>query len=127
MAEHEQDTAREPQAADGPPTADASQEQAQRSADAVAPSASLGQRLQRVAWLAIAIVFTIFAVVNAQAVDFNWIFGSAEVVERGGERVSGGVPLIILLVVSFALGAVVAWLASWRQRRQQIRRVRESR
>lgn len=71
------------------------------------------QQLGRILVIAIAVLFGIFAVINAQYVEFHWVFGGTEVTERGGERVSGGVPLIILLVVSFVLGALAGWFATW--------------
>jgi uncharacterized integral membrane protein len=52
-------------------------------------------------------LFTAFALANRQAVDFSWLFGATEVTEVAGERVGGGVPLILLLVVAFLLGIVV--------------------
>lgn len=75
------------------------------------------QQLGRILVAIIAVLFGIFAVANAQFVDFNWIFGETLVVQEGGERVSGGVPLIILLVVSFVLGALAGWFATWRRKR----------
>lgn len=75
------------------------------------------QQLGRIFVAIIAVLFGIFAVANAQFVDFNWIFGGTEVVEEGGDRISGGVPLIILLVVSFVLGALAGWFATWRRKR----------
>lgn len=77
------------------------------------------QQLGRVVLIAAAVLFGIFAVTNAQYVEFNWVFGGTEVVERGGERVSGGVPLIVLLVVSFATGALIAWIATVRSERRK--------
>lgn len=52
-------------------------------------------------------LFTAFALANRQFVEFGWLFGSTEIQEVGGERVAGGVPLIVLLVAAFLLGAVV--------------------
>lgn len=75
------------------------------------------QQLGRIFVAIIAVLFGIFAVANAQFVDFNWIFGETQVVEEGGERIGGGVPLIILLVVSFVLGALAGWFATWRRKR----------
>lgn len=78
------------------------------------------QQLGRIFVAIIAVLFGIFAVANAQFVDFNWIFGETLVVQEGGERVSGGVPLIILLVVSFVLGALAGWFATWRRKRHHV-------
>ena len=77
------------------------------------------QQLGRIFVAIIAVLFGIFAVVNSQFVAFDWIFGETEVVEQGGERVSGGVPLIILLVVSFVLGGLAGWFATWRRGRHR--------
>lgn len=57
--------------------------------------------------IAAAALFTAFALANRQFVDFGWLFGASEVQEVGGDRVAGGIPLIVLLVAAFALGAVV--------------------
>lgn len=68
-------------------------------------------------------LFTAFALANRQYVEFGWLFGSTEIQEVGGDRVSGGVPLIVLLVAAFVLGIVVggAWasLRSRSRRREQ--------
>lgn len=77
------------------------------------------QQLGRVFVAIIAVLFGIFAVYNAQFVDFNWVFGETLVVQEGGERVSGGVPLIILLVASFVLGGLATWFATWRRGRHR--------
>lgn len=79
------------------------------------------QQLGRILVAVIVVFFAIFAVVNAQYVEFNWVFGDTEVVEQGGERVSGGVPLIVLLVASFVLGALAGWFATWRSHRHRDR------
>ncbi len=71
------------------------------------PRRPITQQVGRVAMTVAAAVFALFAVFNAQYVDFSWVFGSTEVVSAGGERVSGGVPLIILLIGAFILGAIV--------------------
>ncbi len=81
------------------------------------------QHLGRIALVAVGVLFTIFALVNSQRVDFNWIFGET-IVQRTAQgsdlvRTSGGVPLIILLVGSFVLGAVFATLAGWRRHRRK--------
>ena len=52
-------------------------------------------------------LFTAFALANRQYVSFGWLFGATEVQEVGGDRVGGGVPLIVLLAGAFALGAIV--------------------
>ncbi|WP_052666392.1 LapA family protein [Nitriliruptor alkaliphilus] len=82
-------------------------------------STPVTQQVGRVALVLVAVLFLIFAVTNAQHVDFSWVFGETEVVQRGGERVSGGVPLIVLLVVAFGAGALVATLLSWQRARHR--------
>ena len=76
------------------------------------------QQLGRIALAVVAILFGVFAVVNAQHVSFDWIFGSTAVKMVNDERVSGGVPLIVLMVGSFIAGGLVGWLATWRRTRR---------
>lgn len=83
------------------------------------------QQLGRIVVIAIAVLFGIFAVFNAHPVTFNWVFGETEVVESGGEHLRGGVPLIVLLVTSFALGAIVGRLSTWRRDRARRRADRQ--
>lgn len=73
------------------------------------PSALARFRTGAVRGLGIAAValFTAFALANRQYVSFGWLFGATEVQEVGGDRVGGGVPLIVLLAGAFALGAIV--------------------
>ena len=78
------------------------------------------QQMGRIAMVIVVALFTIFALFNAQYVDFDWIFGET-VVQRAAQgndlvRVSGGIRLIVLLVASFALGALSASLFSLRRR-----------
>jgi uncharacterized integral membrane protein len=64
----------------------------------------MGRRVGRgllIVWLVLVVVF---AIVNLHWVDFDWIFGETEVVEVGGKRRSGGVPLVLLLAGAFASG-----------------------
>lgn len=51
-------------------------------------------------------LFTAFALANRQYVEFSWLFGSTEIQATGGERVAGGIPLIVLLIAAFVLGAM---------------------
>lgn len=83
------------------------------------------QVVGRVVLGAIAVLFVIFAVFNRQPVDFSWVFGETQVVKEGGDYVSGGVPLIVLLIGSFVLGAVVSAGFLWRRKR--VRRSRRDR
>lgn len=92
-----------------------------RRADA-GPAADRGplpfsQLVGRIVLGAIAVLFVIFAVFNRQPVDFSWVFGETQVIKEGGEYVSGGVPLIVLLITSFVLGGVVSAGLLWRRRR----------
>lgn len=93
--------------------------------DAEPRRAPLTQQIGRITLVVVAVLFAIFALGNAQHVDFSWIFGSTEVVLQGGERVRGGVRLIILLVIAFAAGGLVGALAA-RPRRHRDRRVDRS-
>lgn len=89
----------------------------------VAPTAvPLTQQIGRVAVVVAAVLFGIFAVVNAQYVSFNWIFGqtTAEFTD-GGEHLRGGVPLIVLLLGSFAVGTALGWVGAWLGRRRRRR------
>ncbi|MDX1620342.1 MAG: LapA family protein [Nitriliruptorales bacterium] len=65
------------------------------------------QQVGRIVMIVIAVLFGVFAVANVDSVTFNWIFGE------------GDVPLILLLVASFGLGALVAWLATERRQRRR--------
>ncbi|MEX0592049.1 MAG: LapA family protein [Nitriliruptoraceae bacterium] len=66
----------------------------------------------------LAVSFGVFAVVNAQFVEFSWLFGETQVMfDEAGQRVSGGVPLIVLLVASLAIGIAVGMLVSWQRSR----------
>lgn len=80
-------------------------------ADGSAAPTPLTQQLGRIATVAVLVVFVVFALDNAQHVDFSWLVGSTEVETVGGERVAGGVRLIVLLAAAFAAGAVTAGTA----------------
>lgn len=88
-------------------------------ASAAREGAPMTQQLGRVVLIVAAVLFGVFAVTNAQYVEFSWVFGGTEVVERGGERASGGVPLIVLLLASFAIGALIAWIVTLRSERRK--------
>ena len=88
------------------------------------PRTPLTQQIGRVTIVALAVLFGVFAVANSHHVAFSWVLDATEVVtDADGERVSGGVPLIVLLVVSFAAGALIGSVAVWQAGRS--RRVRE--
>lgn len=87
---------------------------AARHAPAPAPEAPFTQLVGRVTVGVLAVLFGVFAVANAQFVSFNWILGETTAeFSDGGEHLRGGVPLIVLLLGSFAIGAVVGWFATW--------------
>lgn len=82
------------------------------------------QQMGRVVVLLLLVVFGVFAATNAQPVDFSWVFGGTEVVEGPGDATEGGVPLIVLLLASFAVGALVGAGLVWQSGRNR-RRARE--
>lgn len=76
------------------------------------------QQVGRVIVIVAAALFGIFAFTNLQPVEFDWIFGSSEVTVGPDGEATGGVPLIILLLASFALGAIVGVFGMiWQRRR----------
>lgn len=84
------------------------------------PKTPLSQQIGRVLIGVVIVLFGVFAVANAQPVDFSWVFGESLVqIDETGERVSGGVPLIALLVSAFVLGVVVGLLAAWQRGRSE--------
>ena len=64
----------------------------------------LRQRFLRGVLLVWLVLVVVFSLANLHWVDFDWIVGSTQVVEVGGDRQSGGVPLILLLTGAFATG-----------------------
>jgi uncharacterized integral membrane protein len=79
-----------------------------------APPVSRATRVGQAAVLLVAVLFGVFALVNSQPVDFSWILGETQVErDAGGEVVAGGVPLIVLLLVSFILGATLGGWWVW--------------
>lgn len=98
----------EPNAADEPP----------------APRVPITQHLGRAVLVALAVLVIVFALANSHRVTFSWVFGRTVAVEVAGEHVSGGVPLIALLLVSFAVGALVGALSEWQFLRRQYQRGR---
>jgi uncharacterized integral membrane protein len=51
-------------------------------------------------------VVAVFAVLNRDDVEVNWIFGTAQT------------PMIIVIAVTFALGALTGWIAGAARRRR---------
>ena len=80
-------------------------------AEEVTPPTPFTQQLGRVTIVVIAALFGVFAVANSQRVDFSWVFGETTVrTAADGEGTVGGVPLIVLLLGAFVIGAVIAIL-----------------
>lgn len=87
------------------------------------PPVPFTQQLGRVSLVVLAVLFVVFALANAQPVDFSWVFGESEVLrDSRGRPVGGGVPLIVLLIASFVLGALVTALAIFQVRRARSHR-----
>lgn len=82
------------------------------------------QQIGRVAVLVLLVLFGIFAAANAQPVDFSWVFGSTEVEAGTTGESTGGVPLIVLLLLSFAVGAIVGATVVWQSNRARRREQR---
>jgi uncharacterized integral membrane protein len=56
--------------------------------------------------VAIGALVALFAVLNLDEVEVNWIFGTADT------------PLILVIAVTFLLGAATGWIASMSRRRR---------
>ena len=94
---------------------------------AVREPAPFSQVLGRVMIVVLLVLLVVFAVRNLQPVEFDYLFGKAERSARtAGGELSGGVPLIYLLVAGFAFGFVTGAYLVWRRQRAQLARsVRE--
>jgi uncharacterized integral membrane protein len=87
-------------------------EEAAETEAAARPPTPITQQIGRGVVVLLAIAFGVFAVANSQPVEFSWLFGETRVVfDAQGQRVSGGVPLIVLMVASLAIGIAVG--AAW--------------
>ena len=64
------------------------------------------EMLRTGAWVLLAVLITLFAVLNLEKVKVNWIFGS------------GHAPLIIVIVISLLVGIVLTHFAERRARRR---------
>jgi uncharacterized integral membrane protein len=87
------------------------------------PKVPTAVRATQVSVLLVAALFGVFAVANSHRVDFSWLVGETQVRrDAAGQVVSGGVPLIVLLLVSFILGAVLggAWVGQVVRRRRRV-------
>lgn len=82
------------------------------------------QQIGRVVVLLLVVLFGVFAAANAQPVDFSWVFGATEVSELPDGGTEGGVPLIVLLLAAFAVGALAGVGLVWQGRRSRRRRSR---
>jgi uncharacterized integral membrane protein len=89
--------------------------------DEAAPSTPLTQQIGRVVVVLLLVLFVVFAVDNSQRVDFSWVLGETVVREDVAGATTGGVPLIVLLVASFVVGALVATAGGWQVRRARRR------
>ena len=81
----------------------------------------LTQQIGRVVVLLLLVLFVVFALDNAQPVDFSWVLGDTQVREDVAGETTGGVPLILLLLASFAVGASVGAVGVWQVRRARRR------
>ncbi len=79
------------------------------------------QQIGRIVVLVLIVLFGVFAASNAQPVDFSWLFGETRVTEGPGDTREGGVPLIVLLLISFVMGAAVGGLLAWQGGRHRRR------
>lgn len=81
-----------------------------------------GHALSQAALLSLSAIFAVFALANRQPVSFSWLVGeNLATTTATGEPVSGGVPLILLLVVAFVLGFAIGWIVHWRRVRRNRR------
>jgi uncharacterized integral membrane protein len=85
------------------------------------PPTPVTQQIGRVVVLLLVVLFGVFAATNAHRGDFSWVFGTAEVTETAAGDERGGVPLILLLLVSFAVGAVAGAGLVWQSGRARRR------
>jgi uncharacterized integral membrane protein len=79
-------------------------------------------RVGQIAVLLITVLFGVFALANSQPVSFSWLFGETQVTrDATGSVTGGGVPLIVLLLVSFILGAGLGGWWTWQAGRSRQR------
>jgi uncharacterized integral membrane protein len=71
------------------------------------PKRSNRETARTVGMVVLAVIITLFAVLNTDSVEVNWIFGSGEA------------PLIIVIVISVLVGVVLSYLASVRAGRRR--------
>ena len=108
---------------DGPQEAPGAEPEPEAEAPVAKEPTPFTQQLGRVFIVLLAVLFGIFAVANSQPVDFSWVFGETRVREDpAGEGEIGGVPLIVLLLITFALGMLIGAFVSWQVTRSRRRR-----
>ena len=90
------------------------------------PPRPLSQTIGRIVLAIMAVLVVVFALANRQRVTFKWLFGRTEVIEQGGEYISGGVPLILLLLGAFLLGIFIGWGVTRRSSRVRTYRASQS-
>jgi uncharacterized integral membrane protein len=93
------------------------------------PRTPVTQQIGRAVVVLLIVLVGVFAASNAHRVDFSWVLGETRVVEGPGDEVQGGVPLIVLLLVSFVVGVTVGALLLWQssKARRMARRERPDR
>jgi uncharacterized integral membrane protein len=69
------------------------------------PRRSRGDVARTVVWVLLAVLITLFAVLNVKSVKVDWIFGSSSA------------PLIIVIVISLLVGVVLTHIAERRGRK----------
>lgn len=69
------------------------------------PKRSKGDVARTALWVVLAILITLFAVLNLKSVKVDWIFGSSSA------------PLIIVIVISVLFGVVLTYIADRRGRK----------
>ncbi|MFP4634947.1 MAG: hypothetical protein ACLFRD_03725, partial [Nitriliruptoraceae bacterium] len=85
----------------------------------------LTQQLGRAVVVLLVVLFAVFAVDNSQPVDFSWVFGGTTVEDDpSGSGQTGGVPLIVLLLIAFVIGGLIGSFVSWQVARSRRRRER---
>ncbi len=69
------------------------------------PKRSRSDIARTAVWVVLAVLITLFAVLNVKSVQVNWIFGSSSA------------PLIIVIVISLLVGVVLTHIAERRGRK----------
>jgi uncharacterized integral membrane protein len=85
----------------------ASQEPQQPATEEHAPRRNKRDRARTAAIVVLAVVITVFAVVNFGEVKVDWVFGS------------GKAPLIVVIVISLVVGILITYVAERRVGRRR--------